>query len=544
MLQDSAGITDPTTAITDVIDPKRGAILVRFSTRLKVGLTASGIAAVAITGFLGWSRQVYGPGFGNLVLSILDFLFGQPWVMFVWLCALILTLEAAVLRHPSLDRQKRALAMGTIVSMILGSAFYLLYLKGKIRPPCTPQPASSSFTLDKCPPIPVPDLSGLLTSPWTYIVANTVILLALAVQALLRWRRARAQASVASNGSEAGQSAQPSPEELSSTQDMIAGDLTTRAFIVLLLALIFRFDVIGWFTSVALPVQLFGQLFLVDLTIFFLGLVVGLFLVGLDVNEAGLVAMDDEDGAESAHHLSLFEVGQEMAMTLIDILLSPVRRPQTAVGRRIGASVRVSMGTLLWPLLIFVGVAGAGWLAIIIKHYLHDSATTINDQVRSFLQQPDIGTVGAYLVEQLRDYLLPGVGAGALAVFGTTMAMAALLARGRVASNSLQLLARLGFILLNTFCIFSCVLWGLNQLLLLLVVPGYYTSTGTPTAIPARLQPFNPGIPTFISLAVLVGFGITSLVHRPPRRRRKQEVTQPHAVVGATAERQRAREAL
>jgi len=527
MARDISEVSSPLRAITDVFDPRRGAILVRYSTKVKVRLTLSGLLAFAITGFLGYRGQTYGQDVWSVGLSILDFIFGEPWVMFVWLCALILTLETSVLRHPSLERQRQVLVMGTVVSMILGSGLYLLYKLGLRPNPCNPS----------CP-VQLPDLTGLLGNPWTYILANSALLLALAITAALHWRRSRGQALDPMIDLQTGLPIQPKLEDLPNVEELVAGDLTTRAFAVLLLALLFRFDVIARFTSVSLPESTFTELFLFDLAVFFLALVVGLFLVGLDVNEAGLTAMDapsaeEEGGDAAARPMSLIEVGQEMALTLIDILLSPVRRPHTAVGRRIGTSVRGSLGTLAWPLLIFVGVGGVGWLSILIKSYLQNSASKITDQLRSFLHQPDVGLLVAYVAGHLWEYELRALAAGALAIFGTTFAMAALISRWRVAGNSLRLLARLGFILLNTFCIFSVVLWGLNQLLLLLL--GYYAPSNPPFIVPGRLQPFNPGVPTSISFVVLAGFGVLSIIDRPRRKRTKQGALRKEVPARVTA---------
>jgi MFS family permease len=90
-------ITPP--ALTDIFDDQRGILLVRYPAALIVGLGISGIIAFAITGFLGYPLAKDSP------ITVEWRLFHQPWALFLWLCALLLTFQATVFRNQQLRRR-------------------------------------------------------------------------------------------------------------------------------------------------------------------------------------------------------------------------------------------------------------------------------------------------------------------------------------------------------------------------------------------------------------------------------------------------------
>src|SRR5690242_3934939 len=110
-------ITPP--ALTDIFDDQRGILLVRYPASLIVGLGVSGIIAFAITGFLGY------PLAKGADPTLEWRIFHQPWALFLWLCALLLTFQATVFRHPALRRRLVAMLTTTMFSIIvIGLAYY------------------------------------------------------------------------------------------------------------------------------------------------------------------------------------------------------------------------------------------------------------------------------------------------------------------------------------------------------------------------------------------------------------------------------------
>ena len=106
-------------ALTDIFDDSRGTLLVRYPAALIVGLGISGIIAFAITGFLGYPLAKDSP------ITLEWRLFHQPWALFLWLCALLLTFQATVFRNPQLRRRLVAMLTTTVISIIvIGIAYH------------------------------------------------------------------------------------------------------------------------------------------------------------------------------------------------------------------------------------------------------------------------------------------------------------------------------------------------------------------------------------------------------------------------------------
>src|SRR3954451_16388269 len=90
-------------ALTAIFDEQRGILLVQYPAMLIVALGLSGILAFAITGFLGYAPT-----------TTLEWrIFHQPWALFLWMCALLLTFQATVFRHPALRRRLVAVLTAT-----------------------------------------------------------------------------------------------------------------------------------------------------------------------------------------------------------------------------------------------------------------------------------------------------------------------------------------------------------------------------------------------------------------------------------------------
>src|SRR5574340_576879 len=95
-------------AYTDVYDPMRRRILVRFPHGLLVALGVAGVLAFGLMGYFGYVEDK----------SLLGLAFHKAWPLFLWFSALVFTLEAAVLRHPRLRRQLTQALVVTIICML------------------------------------------------------------------------------------------------------------------------------------------------------------------------------------------------------------------------------------------------------------------------------------------------------------------------------------------------------------------------------------------------------------------------------------------
>src|SRR5574340_1652288 len=95
-------------AYTDVYDPLRRRILVRFPHGLLIALGVSGVLAFGLMGYFGYLEDT----------SFLGLAFHKAWPLFLWFSALVFTLEIAVLRHSRLRRQLSQALVVTIISMI------------------------------------------------------------------------------------------------------------------------------------------------------------------------------------------------------------------------------------------------------------------------------------------------------------------------------------------------------------------------------------------------------------------------------------------
>ncbi|HKT37337.1 MAG TPA: hypothetical protein VJR48_03140, partial [Ktedonobacterales bacterium] len=95
-------------AITDVYDPTKRRIVVRFPHGLVLTLAITDVLAFALMGYLGYGEDH----------SLLGQAFHKAWPLFLWFSALVFTLEIAVLRHPRLRRLLTEALVVTIICMI------------------------------------------------------------------------------------------------------------------------------------------------------------------------------------------------------------------------------------------------------------------------------------------------------------------------------------------------------------------------------------------------------------------------------------------
>ncbi len=96
---------DSSHAITDLYDRQRGAFLVRYPLWLVLGLGISGVIAFAMVGFLGYP--------GDLQI------FTKPWELYLWFCALMITLLVSIFRNRALRGQLIATLVIALLCVII-----------------------------------------------------------------------------------------------------------------------------------------------------------------------------------------------------------------------------------------------------------------------------------------------------------------------------------------------------------------------------------------------------------------------------------------
>src|SRR5262245_14776905 len=85
-------------------------LIQRFTRRWVVILTLLALLALAVTGFLGYKDES---------LAGLDKVFLRSWVLFIWFCLLIVTLQRAMIWKPAQKQQQRLALIATGVSVVL-----------------------------------------------------------------------------------------------------------------------------------------------------------------------------------------------------------------------------------------------------------------------------------------------------------------------------------------------------------------------------------------------------------------------------------------
>ncbi len=101
-------------AITDLIDEQRGTFLVQYPIMLVLVLSLAGVAAFALTGFLGYKDDT----------GIARDLFQQSWLLFLWFCALVITLQISIFRDASLRKRLIATLIISVLAVVLVGITY------------------------------------------------------------------------------------------------------------------------------------------------------------------------------------------------------------------------------------------------------------------------------------------------------------------------------------------------------------------------------------------------------------------------------------
>ena len=471
-------------AITDLYDEQRRTFLVQYPVWFVTALSLAGVIAFAVTGFLGYAAATATKTYA------LDPAFQQPWLLFLWFCALLVTLQVSIFRNSSLRRRLIAtLLISAIAIVFIGITYFSNSLPDFLRQLLQ----GGRF------------FKFLATNPYSYSVLNFGLIAIFWVDTFRRWGR-RARGLPPNPRVDLGiEGSAPNPNDMPTLQELISGDLIAGAVFALFLAFIFQAGVVGALIHprgagpittcmVSWPVGACvapgggmadpPTLSFMDLIQSLVYLPLGLIILALTATLSGLGAVggvnDKALEAElpataSSDESSTVPIAVDVTQTLINTLKSALdRRLRLLVGNLV-----LSLRMIGWPALIFLATYGLAQLSTNIQLYLHSARTPY----------------------ELLIYVLPATGWGLLALFGVVFSAALMLFRWRVAENSLRFIGLIGFVLLLTFWLFSLALYALNQLLV--------------QTHALERHPFDPpSSPTFISAAALLIFGSLLLLRR------------------------------
>ncbi|HKV83699.1 MAG TPA: hypothetical protein VJN88_04035 [Ktedonobacterales bacterium] len=514
-------------AITDLYDRQRRVFLVQYPAWLIVALGLAGVATFMLTGFLGYRDGV------DEAHRITFALFKEPWALYLWFCALIMALQASVLRHPSLRRQLAATLTVTTVCIILVGIIY--YFNNDI--------ANALARLVKHFSGKPVFIQTIGQSPWTYFVINFGLLAIFWIDTVRRWvRRARGLPPATHTkidlltGSLNPVSA---TDDIPSLQELISGDLIAAALLTLLLSVIFRGGVLNGLShalqtnvsvntcTVSMP---FGSctpgavgnpptISFVDLIQALVYLPLGLLLLALSAVLSGLGAVGGVNArltnavpSASKDETSTESVSEQVTLTLVNTLRSAINRRIRIAAGNLGMSLR----NVVWPVLILVGTIAVAAAARSIQLYLH----LLSDQ-RTCTHFPDPADCAAAADKissgQLLISPLLALLCGVLAAIAIIFSVSLLIFRTRVAEDTLRFMGLVGFVVLLTFWIFSLALSGFN---------GFFSLTHI-----SRRVPFpQPGLSTILSFGALVIFGAAMIVRRMRGPRLRQPAPEPVSV--------------
>jgi hypothetical protein len=488
MAQQMSTRGDARHAKTDLYDTVKRAFYIQYPVWFVVLLALAGVVAFSITGFFGYPNP-YADGRPN-GLGTVDAGFSSPWVLYLWLCALLVTLIASVLRDASLRQRLIAMLVVSLVAIVfIGITQFQNILPGIIRD------LLSHHVI----------FQYLSTNPATYTVVNFGLIAIFWADTLRRWVRFRRglplHPRVDIGLGDSARTADPRTDTTFS--ELISGDLLAAALLTLLLFGIFRVEVLelvihpqGGINTCMLswPTGACGAgatlhdpptLAFMDLLQTLVYLPLGLIVLALSAVLSGLGAVHAVDNLDLAlantsisAQSSTAPITEDVAMTLFKALRSALDRRLRSLGRNFVVSLRM----LGWPALLFVATYGISELCINIETYLHSAKT---------------------LADALSD-ALPALGWGVASVLCVVGSLALMLFRVRVVDNTFRFLGLIGLVVLLTFWIFSLALWGVNQLIIHL--------SNDPDHFPRH--PFDPpSFATLGSIAALLFFGVLLLVN-------------------------------
>ncbi len=484
-------------AKTDLYDTGRRSFFIQYPAWFVVVLALAGVVAFAVTGFLGYPKS-------SGVHSPADDAFTSPWVLYLWLSILLITLVASVLRDASL----RARLFFMLLVSLIAVVFIGVTRFQNILPDIIKQLLGQHVIFQY-----------LSTTPATYTIVNFGLIGIFWADTIRRWvRYSRGlplypSVDIGLPESERG----GDPRKDLTFSELISGDLLAGSLLAILLFGIFRVEVLGLFihpvggittctmswpfgscahgaTIVDPPTLAFMDLLQ---ALFYLPL--GLIILALSAMLSGLGAVHAVDNLDLALASTSISSQSSTAPITEDVTLTLFKALRSAVGRRgrsLAGNFVLSLRWVGWPALLFVGTYGISEVSFDVQQYLH-SAKHLSDAA---------------------TYVLPAAGWGLAAILSIVVSIALMLFRFRVVENTLRFVGLIGLVVLLTFWLFSLALWGVNELVYQFNVNGR--------------TPFDPpSTATLISLAALLIFGVLLLINNA----RRPKAAQASAVTGGAA---------
>jgi hypothetical protein len=473
------GVPNSRHAKTDLYDEAHGTFLIQYPIWFVIIMALAGVLAFALAGFLGFTT---GPSTLKPATGA-DAPFVQPWELFLWFCALMLTLLASIFRDKSLRGRLIAMLITACVAIVVVGTLYY----STILPDFLKQLLNSI------------NLGALAGEPGTYTFINFLIIGIFWLDTIRRWVR-RSRGLPPNPRVDIGWGSVTTtydPDDMPSLQELISGDLIAGAVLTLLLATVFDAQLlsqivhpttalnsctVSWPFGACVPpgtgIHNPPTLSFIDLIQALIYLPLGLIILALAATLSGLLAVRGVEASDleghvpevaSAERSSTIPIAVDVSTTVFNTLKSALSRRLRLIVENLILSLRM----VGWPALLFVATFGLAQLSTNIQLYLHTPKG----------------------LDTFFMYVLPALGWGLAAMLGVVFSAALLLFRWRVADNTLRFLGLVGFVVLLTFWIFSLALWGFNQLLL---------QTGA-----SNRHPFDPpSITTLLSAAALIVFGI------------------------------------
>lgn len=477
-----------------LLDPERKASAVEYPRWLLLLLIVIGIAAFAVTGFLGYPTDS----------APLYTLLHPAWPLFLWLSATVLIIQASIFRHKEAARWKWETLAVTWVCMLIVAAAY-------IRPDILIQ-ALRNLAI-------VLGIQGEQGRVLWNITNFGIIALYVIDRSILWIRHKRAKRGNIFVELDAFGARQLQPGDFAPTSlELLAQDLFAGAALCLFLFVIFQVTVINILTQWAAGTHADSctVAWIIGAcqpgnpqnppTLWFIDLSLALFAIAASALILGAVLFSNAFFRR--------EAAGEVARGVRDIIL--------AAFNPLDVLIR-NLRNVLWPSLILLGTVGIATSARYVRLYLHtmSDVQTCGQSARC----PDLREFALYLSNSLDTHLFQARASElellflALALLGAVGGILAIMAsarvvllewriHGRLFSNWLRFLANIAHKVLLVFWIFAL---GLSALMAAL----HYVNLTDRAPFP------QPGKSTAISSAYfLASVAVLVYRHRPKGRRR------------------------
>jgi len=414
-----------------------------------MGLSLLGLMAFGLSGFLGF------PLYPQEAQGI-HLIFQEPWLLYLWFCSLVLTLQTLMFLSSKESRQRwqvSTLVVTVVCVVVLGAVYFY-------------DESVSEF-------LPSQGLGEYIEqSPWTYTVVNFAVLGVFAFDTLRRWYLVlRGRSTTLPSSEHITQASRRNDRgKAEYALQLIAGDLLAGALVTIGFVGVLRPDVVNFFIGLAggssinaavlaLPGTGAGDelhtLGHIDGVLFFYLLIVGLFALAL---AALLASLSNEN----------------VAGTLLRSFLAGLWRQLNL------SALAHSLRNIIWPTLIGGAVLSLAFAADSIHAYLN--ALSGNRHLI------DLSPVDNALLGRA---VLAGIGATLAVVTAASLQMFS----WRTEIRWLRDVGKVARGMLVTTWLFALVLSGFNQLLI-------YTHKSTAVPFPWL------SVTTLISFLAFVGYSI------------------------------------